>query len=157
MVRVLGKLYRVLALEVLDIPSFEGNAEFFNLVTGVVYIKFAPDIISRRLQNGGEAVAQRPAPGVAHMHGPGRVGGNKFDHDLLAFSEIRTPVLSALFEYITYHSGIKRGRKGKIEKARSRHLGRVEIRAVQNKMVFYDFGNHARSQPKSLGGNHGGV
>ena len=100
MVAVLRKLGGILALINLLIAYIKGEREFVNLVARIVDIEFAADIIAREIHNGGKAVTQSPAPGVAHMHRSCRICGDKLNIYFFAFSEIGAAVVFALIANI---------------------------------------------------------
>ena len=92
-IAVLREFHRVLAEIELKIAGFEGFSEFCYLVTCVVHIKFPGDIISAPGKHLRKTVADGAASGVAHVHGAGGVGGNKFHHDLFAVTAVALAVV----------------------------------------------------------------
>ena len=99
-IAVLRELHSVLALVNLEIAGFQRQAEFFNLIAGVVHIKFAGYVKARRAEYRSQAVAQSAAPCVADVHRAGWVGGDKFDHVLFAVPIIGTAVFLTLFRCV---------------------------------------------------------
>ena len=73
-----GQRAGLLALVQLQVADGQALAELFDLVAGVVDIELPGHVIAGPVQAGSQAVAQGAAPGVAHMHGAGGIGGNKF-------------------------------------------------------------------------------
>lgn len=86
-VAVLGEGDRFLAPVKLEVAGLEGEPEFFDLVAGVVDVELAGHVVARPVKRGREAVAQRAAARVAHVHGPGGVGGDELDLDLFPAPE----------------------------------------------------------------------
>ena len=157
MVGVLRQLHRVLALEYLQIPYLQRQTEFFNLVAGVVDVKFPPHRVSGGIQHAGETIPQRAAPGVAHMHGTGGVGGNIFHHHLFAAAEIGAAELLVLPAHLRDHIAvIGRGEK-EIHKSGTGDLRFVKIGAAQLQMGGQRIGNLPGGGVKCPGGDHGGV
>ena len=83
MVAVLRKLHRVLALDDLEVPCLQALGELLDLVAGVVDVELPPHVRAGLLQHGCQRIAQHAAPGVAHVHGAGGVGGDELHHVLL--------------------------------------------------------------------------
>ena len=82
MVAVLGEVDGVLAQDELEVAGLDGAGELVDLVAGVVDVELPADIVRRRgSEHLGQGVAQDAAPGVAHVHGAGGVGGDELHHD----------------------------------------------------------------------------
>ena len=95
-IAVLRKLYSILPKMNLKIPGFQGFSELGNLVSRVVDVKLFGNVVTGAVHSRRQAVAQRSAPGVAHMHGTGGVGGDAFNHHLFVFAVIAVAVIFAL-------------------------------------------------------------
>ena len=93
LIAVLRQGVAFLALEKLQVPHRQRSAEFIDLVAGVVDVEFPGDAVAAPFQGGGQAVADGAAAGVAHVHGAGGVGGNKFHHDLFAVTAVALAVV----------------------------------------------------------------
>ena len=91
-VAVLRKGNRLLTLEMLKVAGLERLGELLDLVARVVDQKLAGAAIAGPVERRGKPVADRAAPGVAHMHRPGRIGRDKFDHHLFALAVIGAAV-----------------------------------------------------------------
>ena len=66
-----------LPFELLQVADGQAFAKLFDLVAGIVDVKLTGHVVAGPVQAGCQAVAQRAAAGVAHMHRAGRVGRNK--------------------------------------------------------------------------------
>ena len=91
------------------------------------------------------------------MHGAGRVGGDKFHHDLFAVTVVGAAVALLLIENILDHAGIKRGGEEKVQKSRTRDLGARQQGALQRQMGEQRLRDLTRRGMKRAGGDHGGV
>ncbi|MPN06471.1 hypothetical protein SDC9_153727 [bioreactor metagenome] len=92
-IAVLGQFRCLITKVNLLIADIQRKTEFFNLIAGVVNIKFPFHLIACEIQNAGQTVAERTAPGIAHMHRTRGIGRNKFDIDFLTFSKTRTTII----------------------------------------------------------------
>ena len=91
-VAVLRELYGVLSLEMLQVAGLDGVGEFVNLVSGVVDVELPLDCRAAGVEDGGEGVAEDAAARVAHVHGPGGVRRDKFNHNFLSAQVLTSPV-----------------------------------------------------------------
>ena len=127
-VAVLGQLGRVFR-EKLLVADREGEAEFIELVAGVVDVELAPHVVACGVEHGGEAVTERAAARVAHVHRAGRVGGDKFHHDAAFLAEIAAAVIFAGGEHVCQHVAVKRRAQKEVHKAGTGCFGLCEVRA----------------------------
>ena len=106
LIAVLRKRYRVLALDDLEVAGLNRVGELVDLVTGVIDIEFPGHIGAAGGEDTGQGIAQNAAPGVAHVHGAGGVGGNEFHHDLLALVGSAGAVVRSLLLHRVADAGI---------------------------------------------------
>ena len=139
------------------ISDIERKTEFVYLIARVVNIKFAADIIARKIHNGGKAVAERAASCVAHMHRARGIGGNKFDIDFFACTVIRAAVVRALFENILNDAGVEAVFEIKIHKAGACNLASVKKCVRKKEPVGDGLSNFSRSAFKVSCPSHGSV
>ena len=135
-VAVLGELGRVFREELL-VADRERKAEFVELVARVVDVEFAPDVVAGRVEHGGEAVAERAAAGVAHVHRAGRVCGDEFHHDAALFAVVAAAVVLAGGEHVLQHVGVEGRAQKEVHKAgaggfRFREIGAGEVEVFEN-------------------------
>ena len=156
-IAVLREGDRLLALIELQVTGLQGEAELGNLVAGVVDIELPGDLITGPVQHGGQAVADGAAPGVAHVHRAGGVGGDKFHVDLLAMAVIGAAVLVPQGENALHNGGEPSGPYKKVDEAGAGHLRPLEGGALQVHLLTQDLGNLPGGHGKGLGAGHGGV
>ena len=133
-VAVLREFHRVLAEIELKIAGFEGFSEFCYLVTCVVHIKFPGYIVPAPGKRLRKTVADGAASGVAHVHGAGGVGGNKFHHDLLTLAAVAFAVTVAFGNGGIYRFGIPVRSIENVEKAGSGNLCPLKIASLKLQM-----------------------
>ena len=95
MVAVLGELHRVLALDDLEVAGLQALGELLDLVAGVVDVELTPHVRAGLGQHACQRIAQHAAPGVAHVHGAGGVGGDELHHDPAALQHVAAAVVRA--------------------------------------------------------------
>ena len=94
-VAILGEFHRVLALDDLEVAGLQTLGKLLDLVAGVVDVELAPHVRAGLLKHAGQRIAQHAAPGVAHVHGAGGVGGDELHHDLAALQHVAASVVLA--------------------------------------------------------------
>ena len=109
LVAVFRERHGVLALINLEIARFERRCEFINLVARVVYVEFALDVITRRVEDARQAVANRTPARVADVHRARRVCGDELDQHPLAAAEIAAAIPFAVFADLPQHGRVKGG------------------------------------------------
>ena len=127
------------------------------MISGVVNIEFAANLISRRRKHSRKAVPEGAAPCVSDVHGACGICRNKFHVDHFPATEIGAAVAFTLFVYIKENVGVKFIGKAEIDKSRAGYFRtfciafrKVEI--IEN--YLRDFcGSHAEGSRR----NHGGV
>ena len=160
MVAVLGKLHRVLSPEDLEIPGLQAFGEFLDLVACIVDVELPPDIGTGFLQHRGQGVAQNTAPGVAHVHGAGGVGGDEFHHVFLAGEHVVFPVVRPRLLHGADGLTEPAGAQGEIQKTGARHGGGGKVAAGKVHVVQQDLGHLPGIFAQGLGGGQaegGGV
>ena len=100
-------------------------------------------------------VAQHAAPGVAHVHGAGGVGGDELHHDLLPVPLVALAVSRALPLDVGEHLAVPAGAQVEIQKAGAGNLGPLEVGALQVQMVQDDLGDGPGRHVQGLGPGHG--
>ena len=128
--------------------------ELIHLVARVIDIKFTGHIVARPAEHLGKAVAEHAAARVAHMHGAGRVGGNKLHHDFFGVFGFGAPVVPAKPFHRAERVGIPAAAKGKIQEARSRNGDLLKIGAVQHHRAEQRLGDFAGGHAQRLGALH---
>ena len=88
MIAILGEFAGILPINLLHQAGIERKAEEGHLIARIIHIEFLMDIRSRPGERIGQAIAHNTAAGIAHMHGTGGIGGNKFYHDPLSVQEV---------------------------------------------------------------------
>ena len=159
-VAVLGERHRVLPQNNLEIPRLQGVCELFNLVPRIVDIELPPDLGPVGLQHGGQGVPQHAPPGVAHVHGPGRVGGDELHHDLLALQRLVAPVSLPLALHGGEDTGVPRGTQPEVEEPRPGNFRRGEIAAGEVQILQQNLRNLPGPHLHRLGrgqGEGGGI
>ena len=84
-----GQRTGLLALVELQVADGQALAELLDLVARVVDVELTGHVVAGPVQAGGQTVAQGAAPGVAHVHGAGGVGRDKFHVVALAGAGVR--------------------------------------------------------------------
>ena len=159
-VAVLGELHRILSLEDLEIPGLQTLGEFFDLIACIVDIELPPDIGAGLLQHRGQGVTQDAAPGVAHVHGAGGIGGDELHHVLLACEHIVFAVVRPLMLDGGHGLAEPALTQGEIQKAGTGHGGGGKVAALQVHVVQQNLGHLPGILAQSLGGGQaegGGV
>ena len=154
-VSVLRKFHRVLPLKLLNISRFQRLCKLLYLVTRVVNIKFTANIVACPVEHARQAVAQRAAPGVAHVHRPGGVRAYKLDHQLFALADVHAPVVFPLFVNHFQNLGQLRAVQLEINKAGAGNAGLAEKRPLRFQIRYDRLRNFARSQVRFL--HHRGI
>ena len=131
LVAVLGEGHGVLPQNDLEIPGLQTLGKLLDLVAGVVDVELPPHVGAVLGQHGGQGVTQHAAPGVAHVHGAGGVGGHELHHDLLPLQAVVGAVVHALRLNGGHGVTVPAAAQAEIQKAGAGdgHLG--EIAAVQ--------------------------
>ena len=155
-VAVLRELRRIFREELL-VANGEGETEFIELIAGVVDVKLTPNVVACGIQNGGEAIAERAAAGVAHVHGARGVGGNKLDHDLAVVAVVASAVCVVLCEHFGQHIAVKRGAEEEVHEAGAGGLGLNEVGAVEVEIFHDSRGDFRGRHAECTRGSHGGV
>ena len=91
----------------LKVSHLKRKAEFIYLISGVVNIEFAANLISRRRKHSRKAVPEGAAPCVSDVHGACGICRNKFHVDHFPATEIGAAVAFTLFVYIKENVGVK--------------------------------------------------
>ena len=81
-VAVLRELHGILTQDDLAVTGVQRGGKLVDLVARVVDVKLPGHLVARPGQDLRQAVAQHAAPGVAHVHGAGGVGGDELHHHL---------------------------------------------------------------------------
>ena len=155
LVAVLREGDGVLALDQLEVADLDGAGELIDLVAGVVDVELPADIRTAEAQDGGQGVAQDAAPGVAHVHGAGGVGGDELHHDLLAVEGVGAAVVLALGLHGGHHVVIPSFAQAEVQKAGARDLGGGEVAAIQGKVGKQGLRDLAGGQLQLPGAGHG--
>ena len=130
-IEAFGDLAGALA-ERLTIADMRGPGEHIDLTTRIVDVVFAGNCVPGRGEQAGKRIAHHRAPAMAHMHRPGRVGGNIF------------------------HVYPRALRDAQVDEARPGNLRALDIRIAAQ--VLDDlFGQRARIGARRLGQHHRGV
>ena len=140
----------------LQVADGQALAELLDLVACIVDVELAGHIITGPVQAGSQAVAQSTAAGVAHVHGAGGVGGNKFNVVALACTAVRAAVFR-LSGSSLQHAGKPVGTQEQVDEAGACDLYTVEQAALQVQVVHNGLCNLARSLVERTGTGHGGV
>ena len=157
LIAVLRQGVAFLALEKLQVPHRQRSAEFIDLVAGVVDVEFPGDAVAAPFQGGGQAVADGAAAGVAHVHGAGGVGGNKFHHDLFAAAVIAAAEGFALLQHLP-GEGSKPGLLHvEIDEAGPGDLAALHRQGAEIKPLRQQRGKLLRGHAHGAGVDHGGV
>ena len=159
MIAVFGKLRRFFAFEKLLVTNIQRKTEFFNLVAGVVDIKFAFHRVARHFEHRRQAVTQCAAARVAHVHRSCGVRGNKLDIDAVAFAVIASAVGFAFREHIEQNIGIIAVRQAEVDKARPRNgtfrkiaVAKVDVFCNRLRNFYRRHAEHLRSDKRGVGG-----
>ena len=150
-VAVLRELHGIFPPEDLEIPGLQALGKFLDLVAGVVDIELPPHICARLFKHRGQSIPQHAAPGVAHVHGAGGIGGDELHHVLLALEHIVFAVVHALGLHGTDGFAEPACAQGEVQEARTGHGGGCEIAALQLHIVQQDLGHLPGILPQSLG------
>ena len=153
-VPVLGEGRGVLSQYQLHVSGLNGDGEFMNLISGVVDVKFPPDLVTGPLQHTGQGVSKHASPGVADVHGPGGVGGDELPHDLLPPALGHRAVLLPLGLDIGQHLTIPLAAQGEVQKPRPGNLHLVKEGAGQLQMVRQNLGDGPGGHMEGLGAGH---
>ena len=125
------------------------------LVARVVHIELLPGVKARALEDVGQGVTQHAAPGVAHVHGTGGVGGDELHHDLLAPALVALAVLHALGLDVGEHVAVPLGAHEEVQEAGAGDLGPLKIAPLQVQMVHDGLGDGPGGHVHGLGPRHG--
>ena len=134
-VAVLGEFHRVLALDDLEVPGLQTLGELFDLVARVVDVELTPHVRTGLLQHAGQSVSQHAAPGVAHVHGAGGIGGDKLHHVLPASQRVVLAVLLPCRLNAGDGVGEPLATQAEVHKAGTGDLHGGEIAVRQRRMV----------------------
>ena len=113
----------------LEIAHLQGDAELLNLVARVVDIELAGHVVAGLVHRRGQAVAQRAAARVAHVHRARRVGPDKLDHHLAALPVVAAAVIRAAGQHVAHHPCEPAVGEEEVDEPRSRHLAAGEAGA----------------------------
>ena len=133
----------VLALIQLQVADGQALAELFDLVARVVDIELAGHVVPGPVQAGGQAVAQRAAARVAHVHRAGRVGGDELHVVALASTAVGAAVLG-LAAGGAQHAGEPAAAQKQVDEPGPRDLGAVEQAAGKVQRADDGLGNLPR-------------
>ncbi len=75
-------------------------------MAGIVHIELPGHARTAGGKDTGQRVAQHAAPGVAHVHGTGGIGGNKLHHDLLSLVGVAGAVVRSLSRHRVHYAGV---------------------------------------------------
>ena len=136
-------------------PGIDGPGKLVDLVPGVVDVELPAHLRPAGGQHGGQGIPQHAAPGVAHVHGAGGVGGDKLHHDLLALEGVGAAIVRPL----VLHGGadllIPAATQPEVQKARPGDLGGGKIASLQVHVVQQGLGDVPGRPPQGLGGRQG--
>ena len=155
LIAVLGEGHVLLPQNELTVPGVDRHGELVDLVAGVVDIELPPYMIAGTLQHAGQAVAQHAAPGVADMHGPCGIGGDKLHHDLLAMALIHGAIGGALPLDVRDDLAVPAAAQAEIQKAGAGDLGALEVGPLQLQVVQDNLGDGSGGHVEGLGPRHG--
>ena len=147
----------LLVVVVLEVADGQALAELLDLVAGVVDVELAGHVVACPLQNSGQAVAQRAAAGVAHVHGAGGVGRNELYVVLLALAVVGLAVVGGGAGR-HHHPGPESGGQEQVDKAGAGHFRLGKAAAAQAGQVGQQgFGDHLGGLVPGAGTGHGDV
>src|SRR5699024_5377163 len=157
LVALLGQGIGRLVVVVLQIADGQALAKLLDLVAGVVDVELPGDVVACPLQDGGQAVAQGAAPGVAHVHGAGGVGRDELDVVLLALAVIGPAVVGGAAGRHD-HASPEGGGQEQVDEAWAGHLGPGEAAVRQAGQVGQQgLGDHFGGLAPGAGPRHGDV
>ena len=152
MVGILRHLHR--RVKVLEIAHFQRSGELLDLVAGIIDVELTLYLPASPAENLRQAVAQRTASGIAHVHRAGGVCGNKFHQRTLTGAGLCFAV-GVLFCQDGFHNLGKPFRlQEKVQKAGAGDFRTVKDRAMQGDRLQNQFGNFARCHSECLGAHH---
>ena len=154
-VAVLGEGYRVLPQDDLEVAGLQRGGKLLDLVAGVVDVELPPHIGTGGLQHGGQGVPQHAAPGIAHVHGAGGVGGDKLHHDLLALEGVAAAVGCALALHGGQDLPVPLLRQTEVEETCPGNLRRGKVTALQVQILQQNPGDFPGAFLHGLGGGQG--
>ena len=155
LVAVLREGDGVLAVDELEVAHLNGAGELIDLVAGVVDVELPADVRPAEAEDGGQGITQDAAPGVAHVHGAGGVGGDKLHHDLLPVEDVGAAVVLPF----GLHGGEDIPEPGfaqaEVQKAGARDLGGGEVAAAEVQVGKQRLRDLAGRQLQLPGAGHG--
>ena len=155
LIAVLREGHCVLPQDDLEVAGLDGVGELVDLVAGVVDVELPRHVGAAGGEHGGQGVAQDAAPGVAHVHGAGGVGGDEFHHDLLALQGVGGAVVIALGLHGGHHVPQPDGVQPEVQEAGAGDLGGGEVAALQVQVLQQLLGHVPGRHPQLLGGSQG--
>ena len=126
-VAVLRERNCLFAFKNLQISCFQRQTELFNLVAGIVDVKLSGHIVAAGIHCRCQAVADRAAACVAHVHRTGGVCGNKFHHHLFALAVVASAVVISGFQHTRYDVCKPDRADKKVDEARTCNLCAVDV------------------------------
>ena len=137
----------------LAVAQVRGAGEDVDLAAGVVDIIFAGHPVARIFEQARQRVADHRAPAMAHMHRPGRIGGDIFDIDHPALAHVRAAIGVARGEHVAQLLLPDRAVEADVDEARPGDLGACHF--VQRGETRRDqLGERARIGARGLGEDH---
>ena len=121
-------------------------------MSGVIDIELSGHIRAAGGEDGGQRIAQHAAPGVAHVHGSGGVGGDKLHHDLLTLETVIGAVDVLLRFHGVHDAGIPLVSQTEVQKAGASDLRRGKVGAGEIHVVQQRLSDHAGRLAQCLGG-----
>ena len=142
----------ILAIDKLEVTDLDGTGKLVNLVSGVIDIELSGHIRAAGGEDGGQRIAQHAAPGVAHVHGSGGVGGDELNHDLLTLETVIGAVDVLLRFHGVHDAGIPLVSQTEVQKAGASDLRRGKVGAGEIHVVQQRLSDHAGRLAQCLGG-----
>ena len=139
----------------LAVPGVDGHGKLVDLVARVVDVELLPGVAAVPLEHVGQGVPQHAAPGVAHVHGAGGVGGDELHHDLLPVPLGVGAVLSPLPLHVGKDLLVPLGAQGEVQKTGTGNLHLLEVAPLQVQVVHDGLGDGPGGHAQGLGPRHG--
>ena len=139
LIAVLRESDGVLTVDKLEVADLNRAGKLVDLVSGVIDIKLPGHVRAAGGENGGQRIAQHAAPGVAHVHGAGGVGGDELHHDLLPLEAFVGAVGVPLRFHGVHDPGVPLIPQPEVQKAgagdlRGGEIGTGEVHVVQKRL-----------------------
>ena len=143
----------ILAIDKLEVANLDGTGKLVDLVSGVIDVELSGHIRAAGGEDGGQSITQHAAPGVAHVHGSGGVGGDELHHDLLILETVIGAVDVLLRFHGVHDAGIPLVSQTEVQKAGASDLRRGKVGAGEIHVIQQRLSDHAGRFAQCLGGS----